>query len=119
MGLAPRTYCSTIFAILALTPMLVADNLAFQVHNLTSNQSGVADFQDMNLQNAWGLASSTSSPFWVGDNATGLATVYSGTGAPVSTIAVQIPGDGSVTGVTFTAAGSSAFSGDMFLFANE
>jgi uncharacterized protein (TIGR03118 family) len=119
MGLAPRNYCSVIFAILALTPVLVADTLGFQVHNLTSNQTGVADFQDTNLQNAWGLASSANSPFWVGDNGTGLATVYSGTGAPVSTIAVQIPGDGSVTGVTFTANGSTDFSGDTFLFANE
>jgi len=113
------TYWSVISALLALTPTVSAATLGFQVDNLTSNQPGVANFTDPNLQNAWGLTSSATSPFWVGDNATGLSTVYMGNGAPVSTIAVHIPGDGSVTGVTFTANGSTAFSGDMFLFANE
>jgi uncharacterized protein (TIGR03118 family) len=119
MGLAPRNYGFAIVAILALTPMLSAGTLGFLVTNLTSNQPGVAPFQDTKLQNAWGLASSASSPFWVGDNATGFSTVYTGSGSPVSTIAVHIPGDGSVTGVTFTATGTTAFSGDSFLFASE
>lgn len=119
MSLGPRNSCFAIVAILTLTPMVSASILGFQVHNLTSNQPGIADFQDTNLQNAWGLASSATSPFWVGDNGTGLSTVYMGTGAPVSTIAVHMPGDGSVTGVTFTATGSTAFNSDLFLFANE
>ena len=35
--------------------------------------SGVAQIQDTNLVNAWGLSSSSSSPFWVSDNGTGIA----------------------------------------------
>jgi uncharacterized protein (TIGR03118 family) len=119
MGLRRCNFPCTILAILAFTPMLNASNVTFEVLNLTSNQPGVGQFTDPNLVNAWGLASSSTSPFWVGDNGTGLSTVYLGSGAPVSTIAVTIPGDGSVTGVTFTASGTTAFNGDQFLFANE
>jgi hypothetical protein len=46
--------------------------------NLVSDVSGLAPFTDSNLKNPWGLASSTSGPFWVADQATGVATVYNG-----------------------------------------
>src|SRR5437667_1627187 len=103
---------------LAMAPALHADP-AFVVQNLVSNQPGVAAFQDPNLVNAWGLASSPTGPFWVGDNGTGKTTVYFGSGAPAGMppLVVTIPGDGSVTGVTFT--GSGGFNGDIFLFASE
>jgi uncharacterized protein (TIGR03118 family) len=102
-------------AVFAMAPLLQADP-AYVVQNLVSNQPGVAAFQDPNLVNAWGLASSPSSPFWVGDNGRGKATLYNSLGAPVPLV-VAIPGDGSVTGVTFT--GSGGFNGDLFLFASE
>ncbi len=36
---------------------------------------------DANLQNPWGIAPATGLPFWIADNNSNLATLYSGTGA--------------------------------------
>jgi uncharacterized protein (TIGR03118 family) len=36
---------------------------------------------DANLQNPWGIALATGLPFWIADNNSNLATLYSGTGA--------------------------------------
>src|SRR5262245_18744356 len=44
--------------------------------NFVSDQPGVAMLQDTNLVNAWGVAFSATSPFWVSDNGTGKATLY-------------------------------------------
>jgi uncharacterized protein (TIGR03118 family) len=85
-------------------------------HNLVSDLAGVADHQDKNLINPWGNGFTTS-PFWVGDNGSGLATVYSGIGVPSSTV-VNIPSPGGiatgghVTGViqnTFSSTNAAAF----------
>src|SRR6187551_3763651 len=48
----------------------------YDVINLVSDLPRVALLQDTNLVNAWGLAFSASSPFWVSDNGTGKATLY-------------------------------------------
>jgi uncharacterized protein (TIGR03118 family) len=63
---------------------------AFLVHNLVSDQPGVADFTDKNLVNVWGVDTSATSPFWVSDAGTGLSTLYSSNGA-VSATVVTIP----------------------------
>jgi uncharacterized protein (TIGR03118 family) len=68
----------------------------FVVHNLVSNQSGVADHTDGNLQNAWGLAASAGSPWWVADNGTDVSTLYNATGTPfppppASPLVVSVP----------------------------
>jgi hypothetical protein len=49
----------------------------YLVHNLVSDQPGVADFTDKNLVNVWGVDTSATSPFWVSDAGTGLSTLYS------------------------------------------
>ena len=49
--------------------------------NLVSNQPGVAAHTDANLQNAWGLARSAGSPWWVADNGADVTTIYNATGA--------------------------------------
>lgn len=61
--------------------------------NLTTDAASgsTALSTDNNLKNAWGLARSVSSPWWVSDNATGLATVYTGAGA-TQALVVKIPG---------------------------
>src|SRR5690242_17887420 len=48
--------------------------------NLVSDLSGVAAVTDPNLQNPWGIASSLTSPFWVANNQTGVASLYNSTG---------------------------------------
>lgn len=58
---------------------------AYLIHNLVSNQFGIADFMDTNLVNPWGFATTASSPFWVTDGGTGLSTVYSSNGTPSAT----------------------------------
>jgi uncharacterized protein (TIGR03118 family) len=92
--------------------------------NLVSDQPGAAMLQDTNLVNAWGISFGPTTPFWISDNGTGLATLYSVTndasGAVVVTklgLQVTIPGEGSVTGQLFN--NTPAFNGDLFIFASE
>jgi uncharacterized protein (TIGR03118 family) len=71
---------------------------------------------DASLKNPWGVAFSQSSPFWVADNRTGVATLYNGTGAKVA-LTVTIPpggGAGTPTGQVFN--GTAGFNGDTFIF---
>jgi uncharacterized protein (TIGR03118 family) len=97
----------------------------FTVTNLVTDDQGVntAKLTDSSLVNSWGIAASGSSPFWIGDNGSGVSTLYSVnplTDAVTKVgLTVSIPGDGSVTGVTFNTAGGANFNGDSFLFVNE
>jgi uncharacterized protein (TIGR03118 family) len=61
--------------------------------NLVSNTSGVAPVTDPQLVNPWGLSRSSSSPWWISDNGTGLSTLYTGPGAKQSLIVTIPPAD--------------------------
>ncbi len=66
----------------------------YQLTNLVSNQlSSQAPTIDPLLANPWGLARSATGPWWVSDNDTGWATVYTATGTQES-IKVLIPTQG-------------------------
>jgi uncharacterized protein (TIGR03118 family) len=75
--------------------------------NLVSDMPGVAAVTDPNLVNPWGLARSSSSPWWVSDNGMGVSTLYSGTGAIVPLVVTVPPSNpknsptGTPTGVVF------------------
>ncbi|MDB6027173.1 MAG: hypothetical protein JWM68_3396, partial [Verrucomicrobiales bacterium] len=91
--------------------------------NLVSDIPGAAQVRDTNLVNAWGITFSPTSPFWIGDNGTSKATVYSVTndasGAPhvtTTTRVVTIPGPGKVTGQLFN--NTTAFNTNAFIFAS-
>ena len=62
---------------------------------------------DPNLVNPWGIATSSTSPFWVSDNNAGVATLYNTAGVKQSLeVSIPIPGDpcervGTPTGVVF------------------
>ena len=58
----------------------------FRQTNLVSDIPGRAQLTDPNLVNPWGLAAGPTTPLWVADNGTGLATLYAGGtgGAPFS-----------------------------------
>jgi uncharacterized protein (TIGR03118 family) len=74
-----------------------------QTNLIANNASFGAKLVDPNLTNAWGLASSPSSPLWVSDNNSGKASVYSGgiNGGAVSLdLTVPVPG-GNPTGQVF------------------
>jgi len=92
--------------------------------NLIADLPGVALLQDTNLVNAWGLSFSATSPFWISDNGSGLATVYAVTYDTNGTVQVVkqgvqagIPGDGTPTGQLFN--GTTAFHTNVFIFASE
>ena len=114
--------------------------------NLVSDLPGVAAVQDPNLVNPWGIAESSSSPFWISDNGTGVSTLYNVPGAsntPVSinplVVSIPTPPDplgasGAPTGTVFNIDGgmnggfvvsgfgkngAAASASAIFLFATE
>ncbi len=125
--------CKTFAEALALTLVSVAavsyaqSAQHYKQTNLVSDMPGVAAVTDPNLVNSWGLSRSSTSPWWVADNGTGLATLYSGTGAIQSLVVTIPPSDpasppGTPTGTIFN--GGSGFElkkgfPAVFLFATE
>lgn len=108
-----------------LTVMLISSAAVaqYQLSNLGSNQVGWAKHTDPLVVNAWGIARSPGSPFWLSDAGSGWSTLYSGQGDKLSLV-VSIPtasgaGPGQPTGIVFN--GSSDFqvqgSAAKFLFA--
>ncbi len=108
----------------------------YQQTNLVSDIAGVAKFTDRNLVNPWGLVHSSTSPWWVADNGTGLSTLYNGNGKafPIgSPLVVTIaPPAGSPAGTTaaptgvifngtggFVVSENSNSGSSLFIFATE
>src|SRR5205809_2855790 len=95
----------------------------YRQHNLVSDGAVQADLVDPDLVNAWGLVSSGTSPWWVSDNGTAVATLYNGnTGAKLG-LTVTVPG--APTGVVFNGTTSFAVTKGgaagpaRFIFASE
>jgi uncharacterized protein (TIGR03118 family) len=96
-----------ICALFATMPLQAAEDNAYTVTPLVSDQLGAAPVRDTNLVNAWGLAASATSPWWVADNGTSTSTLYNGnTGQPVPLV-VSVGVDSGPTGVVFN--GGSGF----------
>ena len=107
---------ATVCLLLALTPFVLPAATGYLVHNLVADSASItsppADFIDTRLVNAWGLAATATSPFWVCDGGTGLSTIYSVNptnatplGTPITTIQPTVPGAGGTakgvcTGIT-------------------
>ncbi|HET6879917.1 MAG TPA: TIGR03118 family protein, partial [Pirellulales bacterium] len=96
--------------------------------NLVSDQANAALIQDPNLVNPWGVSFSANSPFWVSDNGTGVATIYSGdvngSAFSKSGLVVSIPGGDPTGQVANTTndfvVGTGANAGPAkFIFASE
>jgi len=109
------------FTLLALSLALVP---AAQAQKFTRNDL-VDQTKDPNLINAWGMSRSSSSPWWVSDNGTGLTTLYDGAGNIQSTV-VKIPGPNNQgtsapTGQVYNYTGTFKIQGvsPIFLFATE
>lgn len=89
----------------------------FLVHNLVSDLPNVADHQDKSLVNPWGNGFG-STPFWIGDNVTGLSTLYDGTGTQNTGVIVNMPGpNGATTGGKVTGVIQNAFASNTAAFA--
>jgi uncharacterized protein (TIGR03118 family) len=98
----------------------------FKVKNLVSDQRGVAQLRDPNLQNAWGLAAGPSTPIWVANNHTDSSTVYKGAtpGNPIQGPLLTVPIDGGApTGIVYNPTTSfmvpSAAAPATFIFDSE
>jgi uncharacterized protein (TIGR03118 family) len=78
----------------AASVILSGSTFAYAQHytqvNLVANTSGVAPVTDPNLVNPWGVSRTSSSPWWISDNSTGLSTLYNGAGA-INPLVVTIP----------------------------
>ncbi len=100
---------------------------AYAQTNLVSDGAVPAEVTDSNLKNPWGVAESTTSPFWVSDQGTNYATIYSVTSAGVQTapFKVSIPPTGTgfpgPTGQVFNPTASFVMSDGspaLFIFAD-
>ena len=131
-----KTVCKlctlTIAAVLAFTTQGVTQ--AYKQTNLVSDIQGLAQNPpngqpDTQLVNPWGLAASSTSPWWVSDNNAGVSTLYSGQGVKQGLV-VNIPSPlngvaGTPTGVVFTGSAGFAFqakgskAGAAFTFVTE
>jgi uncharacterized protein (TIGR03118 family) len=58
-----------------LSGSLDAEN-QYYLHALISDQPGTADLVDPNLSNPWGIQSEYAGPVWIGNNSTGVVTLY-------------------------------------------
>lgn len=105
----------------------VAHGQLYTQTNLVSNQTGVAAVTDPDLINPWGISRSSSSPWWVSDNGTGLATLYNGAGTKQGltvTIPAVVTGNmGSPTGTIYNGSTTDFLLGTAlpakFLFSTE
>ncbi len=108
-----------------------SDTNSYDVRFLVSDQQGVADHQDVNLVNAWGIVFNPNGPGWVNDNGTGVATLYDGNGNPqpsANPLVVTIPpppratGASAPTGIVFNSSADFEISTGnpaLFIFATE
>src|SRR5438105_12301025 len=99
----------------------------YTVHNLVSDGAVPADHTDPNLVNAWGIAASSTSPWWVNDNGTDVSTLYDGNGiAQFQPTPLVVSVDGGPTGIVFNGGtgfvvsdGNGHSGPSRFMFATE
>jgi len=96
--------------------------------NLVSNLPGVAQIQDPDLVNAWGMSFSPTSPVWVSDNGKDVSTLYRGAtpGIPLTKVALTVSiADGAPTGqvnnptTDFEVSDGGTSAPARFIFASE
>src|SRR3954468_12536523 len=85
MSLSAFTRVAAAFTLAALALVLAAAAGAapanrYVVTPLVTDTGVGGTIKDTNLVNAWGLAASSSSPWWVADNENDVSTLYSGAG---------------------------------------
>jgi len=68
-----------------------ADDNSYLMTVLVSSIPGEAPVTDPKLLNAWGIAASSSSPWWVSDNGSDYSTIYTGAGVKAG-LEVAVPG---------------------------
>jgi len=112
-------------ALLVLTVALALPRAAsaqfYAQHNLVSDGAIPADHaNDFDLVNPWGLAASSTSPWWVADNATNKSTLYNGNTGVKQGLVVNVPGN--PTGIVFNSGTGFVIPGHgkaVFIFDGE
>jgi len=124
--LLPALIGSAALAALCLAATPAGAAIVFDVTNLASDGSVPAAHTDPNLVNPWGVSYAPTGPFWISDNATGFASLKTGSGAPFAPLPqVAFPAAaGSPTGQVFNAglangAFQSGGNTPLFLFGGE
>ena len=92
------TSAAVLAGVVAASPASAAVEHSYTVNPLVSNGGVPAPKTDAHLVNAWGLAASAASPWWVSDNGADLSTLYNADGTKRST---EVTVDASPTGVVF------------------
>ena len=131
-----------VLAVCAFAVLLPALTFAqYTRTDLVTNSGAGGTVSDPHLVNAWGLVSTTASPFWVSDNSTGVSTLYSisnkggvsatpvglvvtilsasgGQGTPTGVVAPQTPkGDTAFVVSGVDATGKPVSANSLFIFA--
>lgn len=122
--MTPKIACLAV-SLIAATPAFAN---TFSTTTLTSDGATPAAFTDPNLKDPWGVAFSPTGYFWVSDNATGLSTLYDGSGAS-QPLVVSIPGANGAAGTPtgqaynptsgFVVSANGVSAPAAFLFATE
>jgi uncharacterized protein (TIGR03118 family) len=76
---------------LSLSPAFLFASSYIQT-NLVSNVPGLATVTNANLVDPWGVSFTATSPFWISDNVTNMATVTTGVPVVSATTAPMVPG---------------------------
>jgi uncharacterized protein (TIGR03118 family) len=103
--LSPNPKRTAFSALLVFTLLLLIVGSAMAQHytrtDLTTDSASVspAPNLDKNLVNAWGVARSSGSPWWISDNGTGLSTLYDLNGV-AQTLVVTVPLPNGQTGTS-------------------
>ena len=88
----------TLVAAFALSGGVPAEAQQYKRVDLVSDLAGASSL-DANLVNPWGLSRSSTSPWWVSDNGTGVSTLYNGTGVAQALVVTIPPAAGGTAGV--------------------
>jgi uncharacterized protein (TIGR03118 family) len=115
-------FAVAVFSLLVV-PRVSADSTVYARTNLVSDIPAFAAVTDPNLVNPWGLASGPTSPFWVSDEGTSVATLYNVNSATNSAsivpLIVNVPQTNFMNGPTgIVFASGDGFGGSpFFIFA--
>ena len=96
--------CVVVAGVVAAAPTTAAPpDSRYTVTPLVSDVPGAAPVTDPNVQNAWGLARSATSPWWIADNGTDMTSIYTGAGVLVPIGGLNAQGvPGAPTGAVFS-----------------
>ena len=124
MGATMRIIRSSLYLIAALFIGLGSQSASAQFAqiNLFSNIPGQANTLDPSLVDPWGISFTSTSPVWIANEGSGVATLYNSTTGKQGLV-VAVPalggGQGTPTGTVFNTTfntGAPSFNNDTFLF---